>query len=393
MSDKLILIVEDNKLNSQLISDSLDRMGYSDNHIVDNYKSAIEFVDKTPPDLILMDIMLKRSKDGVTIAHKIQTKHDIPIIYISGYARDEIIKRVKNTNPYSFIKKPFKYDDLKANVEIAFSKHKSLKKQDREKLKYEQAFINMHCGVITTDAEGSVLFLNKVAEILTGFTSDEAQNKQFEKVFNIDNRYYNSRRLIDETTREGTVHKLKPNLKIKSKNGSKIAVEIKTSIGTEGFNKLITVFFWEKTNNNNSDLLADQSVVSDYSGEDKINLMLIANNSLLSKGILNILDTEESIDICFDTPTKLEILQCSSSEKIDFAIVLEESPSQDDIYETIELLKNEIPRIRTLVLHAGLDDEKELKLLEHGVNGVISYKKQNLNLPYSVHSMMKGDLW
>jgi CheY-like chemotaxis protein len=92
--NKLILIVEDNKLNSQLISESLDRMGYSDNHIVDNYKSAIEFVDKTPPDLILMDIMLKRSKDGVTIAKKIQTNHDIPIIYISGYAQDEIIKNI-----------------------------------------------------------------------------------------------------------------------------------------------------------------------------------------------------------------------------------------------------------------------------------------------------------
>jgi CheY-like chemotaxis protein len=92
--NKLILIVEDNKLNFQLISESLDRIGYLDNHIVDNYKSAIEFVDKTPPDLILMDIMLKRSKDGVTIAQKIQTNHEIPIIYISGYAQDEIIKNI-----------------------------------------------------------------------------------------------------------------------------------------------------------------------------------------------------------------------------------------------------------------------------------------------------------
>lgn len=61
MKNIIILIVEDNKLNSQLISESLTTMGYSNNHIVDNYNAAIEFVDKTPPDLILMDIMLKGS--------------------------------------------------------------------------------------------------------------------------------------------------------------------------------------------------------------------------------------------------------------------------------------------------------------------------------------------
>jgi len=116
MTNIIILIVEDNKLNSQLICESLDRMGYSKNHVVDNFNSALEFVDKTPPDLILMDIMLKGSKDGVSIAIQIQSKHDIPIIYITGYAKDNIIERVKDTNPYAFIKKPFKYEELKANV-------------------------------------------------------------------------------------------------------------------------------------------------------------------------------------------------------------------------------------------------------------------------------------
>ncbi len=49
MKNIIILIVEDNKLNSQLISESLTTMGYSNNHIVGNYNAAIEFVDKTPP--------------------------------------------------------------------------------------------------------------------------------------------------------------------------------------------------------------------------------------------------------------------------------------------------------------------------------------------------------
>jgi len=70
MTNIIILIVEDNKLNSQLISESLTSMGYSNNHIVDNYNAAIEFVDKTPPDLILMDIMQRGQKTVLRLPGK-----------------------------------------------------------------------------------------------------------------------------------------------------------------------------------------------------------------------------------------------------------------------------------------------------------------------------------
>ncbi len=192
-----ILVVEDNELNSQLICESLTRMGYENNHRVNNYDSAVEFVENARPDLILMDIMLKGSKEGVTIAKKIQKDHDIPIIYITGYAKDRIIKRVKDTNPYAFITKPFKYEEFKAKVEIAFTKHKTIKLKDTERLKYEQAFLNMHCGVITIDTNGLVMFINKVAEILTGFKSKEASGLEFEKVFKIIGHNYSTKSLLE----------------------------------------------------------------------------------------------------------------------------------------------------------------------------------------------------
>ena len=46
-----------------------------------------------------------------------------------------ILPSAKDINPYAFIKKPFKYDDLKANVGIALSKHKSIKQKDKERLR------------------------------------------------------------------------------------------------------------------------------------------------------------------------------------------------------------------------------------------------------------------
>ena len=393
MKNIIILIVEDNKLNSQLISESLTTMGYSNKHIVDNYNAAIEFVYKTHPDLILMDIMLKRPKDGVIIARKILSKHDVPIIYITGYAQDKIIERVKDTNPYAFIKKPFKYDDLKANVVIALSKHKSIKKKNKERLKYVQAFLNMHCGVITTNVTGSVLFINKVAEVLTGFKSKEAKNFKFEEVFNISNSNYNSRTLLDETIRKGTVHKFRQNLKIKSKNGSEITLEIKTSTGNGIDNSFITIFFWEKPKTKKRYSIKNVVVGSTFSKDHKINLMVIGDNSLFRKGILNVLDTEDTIDIRCETTTKLEILECCTSKEIDLAIILDDSTDSDDIYETVNFLKKEIPGVKILVLYPGLEDERELNLMENAIQGVISYKEHNFNIPLAIHTIMKGDLW
>ncbi len=109
----------------------------------------------------------------------------------------------------------------------------------------------MHCGVITTDFTCSVLFINKVAELLTGFKSDEAKNLKFKKVFNIINAGYNSAKLLDETRMNGTVHKFKQNLKIKSKKRSVITLEIKTSTGSDIDSNYITIFFWEKPKNKN----------------------------------------------------------------------------------------------------------------------------------------------
>jgi len=393
MINIIILIVEDNKLNSQLICESLDRMGYSKNHVVDNFKSALEFVDKTPPDLILMDIMLKGSRDGVTIASQIQSKHDIPIIYITGYAKDKIIERVKDTNPYAFIKKPFKYEELKANVQIALSKHKSLKQKDKERLKYEQAFSNMHCGAITTDMNGSVLFINKIAELLTGFKSHEVKNLIFENVFQINNGSYNSRKLIKETIQKGTVHKFKEDIKIKSKKGSEITLKIKSSIVSDKDNNFITIFFWEKAKNEKRELFITKSNVYSTLNNEKINIMVVGDNSILRKGILSHIESDHSIDICYETTTKLEILECCYSKAICLAILLDDSLEPDEIFETINFIKNELSYLKILVLYPESDNNKELKMMEHAVNGVVSYKDNNVNILLAIHSIISGDLW
>ena len=65
MSDKHILIVEDEVVVAKSIQFALEDMGYTVTNIVFSGEKAIEEVERTHPDLILMDIILKGKMDGV----------------------------------------------------------------------------------------------------------------------------------------------------------------------------------------------------------------------------------------------------------------------------------------------------------------------------------------
>ncbi len=54
-----------------------------------------------------------------------------------------------------------------------------------EKTLFETTLLSVGDGVISTDAEGNVQFMNKVAEKLTGWQADEAKGRPFEEVFKI----------------------------------------------------------------------------------------------------------------------------------------------------------------------------------------------------------------
>ncbi len=66
------------------------------------------------------------------------------------------------------------------------------KKLREEKEKLLVTMQSIGDGLISTDSDGKVVFLNRVAEKLTGWTTEEAQGKELDEVFNI----------INEQTRE-----------------------------------------------------------------------------------------------------------------------------------------------------------------------------------------------
>ncbi len=117
-----ILVVEDEMIIGAKISLHLSTMGYEVTGIIPRGEEAILHVEKNLPDLVIMDIQLKGSLDGIETAHKIKAKFDIPIIFLTANSDNAHFNRARDTKPEAFISKPYKKLDLQRAIELTLSR-------------------------------------------------------------------------------------------------------------------------------------------------------------------------------------------------------------------------------------------------------------------------------
>ena len=135
MMKKSILVVEDESITAMRILSSLEKMGYAVTLPVFSAEEAIEMAKENKPDLVLMDINLRGEKDGIEAAGQIRSRFNIPVIYISANSDNKMIKRIKKTEPFGYIIKPFEDNELHMAVDIALYKHEMeerLRKSENE---------------------------------------------------------------------------------------------------------------------------------------------------------------------------------------------------------------------------------------------------------------------
>jgi len=130
MSNKKILIVEDEPIIAADLELTLESMGYNVVGIEDNAEDALISIEENSPDLILLDINLEGDIDGIMLAQDINNSYKIPFVFLTSNADKLTINRVKRTQPAGFIVKPFNEKDLLSNIEIALFSSKSNDNQD-----------------------------------------------------------------------------------------------------------------------------------------------------------------------------------------------------------------------------------------------------------------------
>jgi len=123
MAELKILIVEDEMIIAAKISLHLTQLGYEVSGIIPRGEEVILHCQQSPPDLLLLDINLKGSIDGIETATQLQAANiDIPIIYLTANADETTFDRAKHTRPHAFISKPYKKLDLQRAIELAIGR-------------------------------------------------------------------------------------------------------------------------------------------------------------------------------------------------------------------------------------------------------------------------------
>lgn len=185
MHDAKIMIIEDEAIIAKDIENILLNYGYEITGIYSRAEDAIESLKSSKPDLILMDVVLKGDIDGIEAARIIKKTMRIPIIFITAYADDTTISRIKKTEPYGYFLKPFEEKELQTWIETTLQKFDS---EEIHKKKERLAFSileSMDNSIIAADRHGKVTYINSSAEKLTGWKNDEAIGEQLGKIINI----------------------------------------------------------------------------------------------------------------------------------------------------------------------------------------------------------------
>ncbi len=113
-----ILIVEDDMIIAANLSLQLSQLGYEITGIESRGEEAVVHAQLNPPDLILMDVNLKGTLDGIQTVEKIHEYRNIPVIYLTANNDEATFNRAKNTCPKAFISKPFNKMNLQRNVAL-----------------------------------------------------------------------------------------------------------------------------------------------------------------------------------------------------------------------------------------------------------------------------------
>ena len=183
MNGAKVLIVEDEQIVAMDMRAQLVGLGYYVVGIAGTGKEALRLSEEHCPDLVLMDIQLHGSIDGIATAGEIRRLWQIPVVFITAFAGEETLSRAKLSAPYGYLAKPFEAKHLNATVSIALQQHRLTREVFQEHGWLRTVLASMSDGVIATDVDGRVKFLNPVAENLTGWNLAEALGRPIEEVY------------------------------------------------------------------------------------------------------------------------------------------------------------------------------------------------------------------
>jgi DNA-binding LytR/AlgR family response regulator len=131
MSKIKVGVVEDEFIIADSICAVLRQLGYDATEPAASYSEALDMIESEKPDMLLLDINLAGSKDGIQLAAEIKLRYDLPFIFLTANSDSATVERAKAVEPPAYLVKPFNKNELFTSIEICLSnftrqKHKQV---------------------------------------------------------------------------------------------------------------------------------------------------------------------------------------------------------------------------------------------------------------------------
>ena len=110
------LVVEDEALVVLSVCDALSELGLEVAAVVARAQDAVEKADSMAPHLVMMDVRLQGTRDGIWASSMILAEHDLPVIFMTACQDDISLERLHAVPSAAIMLKPFSIPALTRTV-------------------------------------------------------------------------------------------------------------------------------------------------------------------------------------------------------------------------------------------------------------------------------------
>jgi two-component system cell cycle sensor histidine kinase/response regulator CckA len=182
-----VLIVEDERIVAKDLQQTLNGLGYNAYAIASSAEDAIARASERCPDVVLMDIRIEGSLDGIQTAELLKRRFDVPVVFLTAHSDDATLERAKRVDPHGYLIKPLRTAELRSALEMSLYRH-GMERRMRERERWHtKSLESIGDAVVTVDLAGRVTFMNPAAEKLTGTAAADALGKPVRDVVKITN--------------------------------------------------------------------------------------------------------------------------------------------------------------------------------------------------------------